>query len=198
MPPYEILLYTSVGNAELSCCQRNHNFTDSRGERTKCDRITLSNILGPLVDAKVASLFDKGEYVEARHLASIKHWLLRGLPTPNGALDSKSEPDTVEDPHPRTCPPTGGRHVAQLKELLRWGPHLDDSFGHTTGFTTLKYAILNNNLKAVQVLLLEIAAMATHNRRYLLEAPIQKQGYPKLGLHGGSTNISMASLCVYV
>jgi len=183
--PLEILKL-SIGMADFTCCQRNHVITTETqkimsGESVKkisCDKPIAGGILEHLIDAKINHLFNaEKSYVMARLHYVLKHWWMRGL----NHHSSKSNVVVVST-------------INTLKKNLKWS-HKNEWFDRDN-ISLLTYAVIIDD-EYITREILDYAKRTCNHDKYnqILESRIRNQGYPRLGIPGGSTALMAAMMC---
>jgi hypothetical protein len=151
----------SIGDADLTCCQRNHHF-EGLGV-VPCDKGIIRSILKRLIDTKIKSMIPD-EIVEintdfktpskrklrstGRWSACLKKWWLRGLST--NTSDENNEEKKEEE------------NLAMLKKNLQWHKTFDKDFFDCFGNSILMYAVTSDNLNAVRVCVCVCVLISKH------------------------------------
>lgn len=194
-----VIQYLSVGLADFTCCQRNHEFprtektTSADGtvvervtvKKVDCDKHIVLIILRTLIRKKTTHLFDTlNRPTIARLFLCNEHWLLRGLPLSSSSEEADDESALRRFTKRLRWPSPSTRHNDENAEIVWYD-------GERIGL--LFYASMANEHGVVRALLRRITAMRDESRRHeLLNAGIKKDGYIMLGLPGSLRPIHVA------
>ena len=134
-----------------------------------CDLHSVAQVLGKMIDDKVAFLWSVGEIFDARAFTALKPWLMRGLPT----TPNDDEQDGGGETKERSCSggpggddcgdcTSGGGSKSDLdvaRELFRWRDDATEAVEtKRSGAGLLFWCALNDSVGAVRELAEEAAA----------------------------------------
>jgi hypothetical protein len=186
LAPSLVFNLSPPGCAAFTCCAHNHLF---RNGTVKCDKFIVGQIMNRVIDDRVDSLFRKRDHhQDARFLIMRKDDLMKGLP---------------RDKCFRTCfdidkDDSETRALAKLKRLLRWDDSEENEKSLYTGFTILKYAVMQNNYTCVRKLLRESRENMSRSKRIkYIEGSTSRDllVYMNIGPKG-TTNLMHAMVCI--
>ena len=138
-----------LGLSDFTCCQRNHNFSDSRGAIVACDKPRCRDILKPLIRRKVQYLHSQRSQSHARVIEQMSRNLMMGLGDDD---EERRVRDCTNDP------------VAAMKTRLRWNAN-DGEFFDREGISLLMYAVIDDDVRSVRDLLHSIASSSRLSKR---------------------------------
>ena len=126
------------------------------GANVACDKTKVRDVLQVMLDNKVFHLGMTGQYDKQRYLASVRHWIITGLPHLNAHVGDHEHapqqqskiPHMVQRPMDDEAPGA----IELLKARLNWGCQ-DNVSAQKTGRSLLFYATLANEPEAVRALL---------------------------------------------
>ena len=181
------------GHADFTCCERNHDFTDSRGRVKKCDKTLVASVMTRLIQAKADHLFngeDDNEVLRARTYLAMKQWFRRGL-TRLDDLQDKNKLGTVSSSVSIALADNGSFEVNAFKDLMQWHDGVDDVAAETSGFSLLLYAIMANKVSVVKALL---NSTCTNGEKTApeLHFSLPNAGMPEFGLTGRAVPLHTA------
>ena len=116
-------LKLAVGEAELTCCETNHQGHDGKTSM-KCSRDVVRDVLRTLICVKTQDLREQNEVVLARWLIVLRHFWTRGLG------------ENTND--------TEGLSIARFRTILDWSSQKDGKWIDREGVGILTYAACSN------------------------------------------------------
>lgn len=179
-PPVFVLpldgLLLPAGHGMYTCCMRNHDFGKGPGTGD-CDRHSVGPVISGMIDTKVEHLFNLGKMYDARLLAALKSWLMRGLPSTQAADrkgdsgddtkegeddeggESKTMARTTRASSDARLASTCSSGLAAARELFRWRDDATEAKETArSGVGLLFWCSMQDNVKAV----LELAEQSRH------------------------------------
>ena len=129
------VLHLVPGLGDFSCCSRNHDFGD--GKVAPCDLTAIAPILSSMIDAKVAYLWSQGKIFDARVVASVRHYFMRGL----------SDDMREDEPSQQVA-------LDVVRESIRWrGDVMEAEETRRTGVGLLFWCAVADNVGACRAVL---------------------------------------------
>ena len=140
------------GEGDFTCCALNHRVA---GAPITCDKTKIEPVLATMLDKKMHTHLLRRDLVQYRFFAALRHHFLRGL----REHSFHKPPDEAASEQ---------EALLKLKARLRWRGPPDVAFGKRSGWTLLRYAVMNDNIMALRAIL--GAADSASERRALLGA----------------------------
>lgn len=157
----------SLGESDFTCCQRNHNFTDSRGKRVACDKPRCREILEAMLRKKAAHFFKTGHATEGRVTSCLIPWFVRGLPLRHevGTGSSLKREETKETTAILGESRDDKLVLCNFKRRLKWCKSKDGEWYDRGGFSLLHYAIMEKDAAIRNCVLCWIGALSDEKER---------------------------------
>ena len=165
-------LKLAVGEAEFTCCERNH-----KGSSMSCVRPVAYNVMETLIHAKIKSLLNQ-DIVQGRWILVLKHFLTRGLvkksPTSQTSVDEDSR-------------------VLHFKKILHWDPKLDGEWVDRENVSLLSYAACMDSIEDVRAVL-KSSKRKLSEKQFVefINVRLRKTGFLYVGIPGFCTAVIAA------
>ena len=187
------VLELTIAKSKFTCCQRNHNFTDSRGQVVGCDKFICGKILAPMLRSKIAFLYATGKYSQARLLDGTRRHILGGLGQDSETvlmskvMKDASALETTENYEDVV--------VRQFKKTLRWRDRVDGRHLDEKGLPLLIIAVSRGDLLATRATIRFIQTdrmLTSKDKMDIMHAPMPTEAAKLLNLQPEANALAIA------